>query len=101
MKQGVYSHRRPGQSLGVTEYGTSIVCAHPDCLTCFFGTNPHDEFCDEHRGLHPQGRRRLRLKPPPKLERHQFFPAGDNRVTYHCGPFGRGDDRAARGALRA
>ena len=83
MTRGRYTYRRPGQAAGVTEFGTSVVCAHPDCLTLFFATQSIDEYCEEHRAMHRETLRRLRAKGPPKLERRRFFLApGVNGLQY-------------------
>lgn len=100
MKAGPYSHRQAGQSLGVTEYGTPVVCAHPDCLALFLAVRPNHEYCAEHAQLHPQTLVRLRRDAPPKLERHRFFlAAGVNGVQYQHGPLSETVDVPPQGRI--
>jgi len=85
-KQGVYPNHRRGQTLGVTEYGTSVVCDHPDCLVLVLVTRSDRNYCAEHLTTHREQIRRLRRRRSPKCERFLFRLApGQNSVQYHWG----------------
>lgn len=83
-KPGNYPKRRKGQTLGVVEYGQSVVCNHPDCLELVLVAGHNRDYCDEH---HRESARRLRQVRPPKKERFRFRLApGVNSVQYAWGP---------------
>jgi len=85
VKRGGYPNRRKGQTLGVTEYGTSIVCAHPDCLELVLVTRSDRDYCNEHLGKREEARR-LRRSRPAKCERFAFSLAPEvTDVTYAWG----------------
>ena len=85
-KRGDYPNHRRGQTLGVEEYGTSVVCAHPDCLELFLAANRSHEYCDTHKNRREEVRRLRRVRPP-KRERFAFIlAAGVDELTYHWGP---------------
>lgn len=85
VKHGDYPKHRPGQSLGVTEYGTSIVCAHPDCLELVLVTRSDRDYCNQHFGKREEARR-LRRSRPAKCERFAFSLAPEvTDVTYAWG----------------
>ncbi len=84
-KPGNYPKRRKGQTLGVAEYGTSVVCGHPDCLELVLVTRRDRGYCDEHLGKREEARR-LRRSRPAKCERFVFSLAPDvNNVIYAWG----------------
>lgn len=84
-KPSACPRRRSGQTLGVAEYGTSIVCAHPDCLELVLVAGKNRDYCREHVGRREQARRLRRVRPS-KLERFAFVLApGVNAVSYAWG----------------
>jgi hypothetical protein len=87
VKRGPYPNRRKGQRFGVTEYATSVVCWHPDCLQLVLASTRDREYCDEHVGRREQARR-LRAARPLKYERFQF--TAIQPVTYCSGPRAEG-----------
>jgi len=85
-KRGDYPKHRRGQTLGVAEYGQSVVCIHPDCLELFLVAGHNRDYCDEHLGKREEASR-LRRSRPPRCERWAFSLApGVEHATYCWGP---------------
>jgi len=83
---GLYRKRRRGSTVGVEDYGQTLLCLHPDCLTLLWSTRGDEQYCASHAGRREQARR-LRRSGPPKHRRFAFeMAAGMNGVQYAWGP---------------